>query len=241
MNLSEIKKKVKKNITKNTKGIFLGTLIIPIYLIVSLGYGLTQTSSIYENPVLNNWFSFVLFILSVLIITVSFLGISLAKDEKSYESIDSKSNLYGMSNASDFIDMLIMNLLIFIFVFLWSLLFVIPGIIKSYSYSQAIFIYFDSKKSNQSISYLEAITQSRKIMNGHKFEYFSLQLSFILYWLLIIVIGSIGFVMFNLGPLWLTIGLLLFIISLGIAWWLILYITFVNTEYYINLKNQTKY
>lgn len=236
MNLSEIKKKVKKNISTNTKGLFLGTLIIPIYLIVSMGTGLTYTGSLYENPMLNNGFSIVSLVLSALILTVSLLGISLARNETDYKSVNKDKNLYGMSTVSDFIDIVAMNLLIFIFVFLWSLLFVIPGIIKSYSYSQAIFIYFDRKREGAPITYLEAITQSRMLMNGHKFEYFSLQLSFILYWILIIILGGIGSSIITFGIFGLTIGLLLCIISLGIAWWLMLYITFVNTEYYVNLK-----
>ena len=65
--------------------------------------------------------------------------------------------------------------LIILFTFLWTLLFVIPGIIKGIAYSQAIFLV----REYPNMGVLEAITESRRIMNGHKGRYFLLNLSFI--------------------------------------------------------------
>lgn len=62
-----------------------------------------------------------------------------------------------------------------IFLFLWSLLFVIPGIIKSFSYAMVPYILAD----DPSLSAREAITLSRKMMNGNKWKLFVLDLSFI--------------------------------------------------------------
>lgn len=62
-----------------------------------------------------------------------------------------------------------------IFLFLWSLLFVIPGIIKSYSYAMVPYILADSPE----LGAREAITLSRKMMNGNKWRAFVLDLSFI--------------------------------------------------------------
>lgn len=61
------------------------------------------------------------------------------------------------------------------FTFAWSLLFVIPGIIASYRYRMALYIALD----NPDISGLEAIKKSKEMMNGHKWELFVLDLSFI--------------------------------------------------------------
>ncbi|UQS84625.1 DUF975 family protein [Apilactobacillus apisilvae] len=72
----------------------------------------------------------------------------------------------------------------FILVFLWSCLLFIPGIIKSFSYSQAIYIYRDAAKNGKPIGIMDAITKSRKLMDGYKVDYFVLQLSFIGWWLL---------------------------------------------------------
>lgn len=67
------------------------------------------------------------------------------------------------------------TLLVPIYTFLWSLLFVIPGIVKYYSYAMTNYILMDRPELSAS----EAIAESRKMMNGHKMELFILDLSFI--------------------------------------------------------------
>ena len=62
-----------------------------------------------------------------------------------------------------------------LYVMLWSLLFYIPGIIKTYSYSQTFFI----KAENPNISPSRAIELSKIIMDGHKGQLFYLHLSFL--------------------------------------------------------------
>ncbi|MDE5978061.1 MAG: DUF975 family protein [Turicibacter sp.] len=62
-----------------------------------------------------------------------------------------------------------------LYLFLWGLLLVIPGVIKTYSYSQAMFILNDHPE----IGIDEAITRSRAMMDGHKWELFVLQVSFL--------------------------------------------------------------
>ncbi|MBM7709528.1 DUF975 family protein [Enterococcus lemanii] len=78
------------------------------------------------------------------------------------------------------IGILVIYLLSSIFTFFWSLLFVIPGIIKSYSYSQAYFIYYDEyRQTGVPPRYLDSITKSRRLMDGNKGRLFLLDLSFI--------------------------------------------------------------
>lgn len=62
-----------------------------------------------------------------------------------------------------------------LFLFLWGLLFVIPAIIKRYSYRMVPYILAD----DPTIGAMEAITRSREMMNGHKWNTFVLDLSFI--------------------------------------------------------------
>lgn len=62
-----------------------------------------------------------------------------------------------------------------VFIALWSLLFIIPGIVKSYSYAMTFFILRD----NPALSTTQAITKSREMMNGHKGKLFLMDLSFI--------------------------------------------------------------
>ncbi|MFC7395313.1 DUF975 family protein [Scopulibacillus cellulosilyticus] len=112
----------------------------------------------------------------------AFLGISRG------ENIKVKSLFDAFSSVALYFKSLGLIILISIFTFLWSLLFIIPGIIKALAYSQAYFI----MKDNPDYSITEAITASRKLMNGHKWHFFLLLLSFIGWWILSIFTLFIG-------------------------------------------------
>ena len=73
------------------------------------------------------------------------------------------------------------------FVFVWSLLFVIPGIIAAYRYSQAVNVMYDHPEYGA----LECIRESKKMMRGYKGSFFILQLSFIGWYLLSAVIITV--------------------------------------------------
>ena len=62
-----------------------------------------------------------------------------------------------------------------LFIWLWSLLFVIPGIIKSYEYRLVPYIVSE----NPNINYKDALAESKKLMQGNKWKSFELDLSFI--------------------------------------------------------------
>ncbi len=66
-------------------------------------------------------------------------------------------------------------LLIGIFTLLWSLLLIIPGIIKGISYSMAPYILAE----NPEIGCLEAINRSQKMMRGYKWQYFFMYLGYL--------------------------------------------------------------
>ena len=59
--------------------------------------------------------------------------------------------------------------------FLWGLLFIIPGIVKSFSYAMTPFIMAD----HPHLTAQEAISASKDMMDGHKWELFVLRLTFI--------------------------------------------------------------
>ena len=108
---------------------------------------------------------------------------------------------------NDLGDNIIIGILNGVFIALWSLLFVIPGIVKSYSYSMAYYINLDHPEYNPT----EAITESRRLMDGNKMRLFCLHLSFI---------GWAIVCFFTLG-----IGML----------WLIPYMNAANAEFYQDL------
>jgi len=89
----------------------------------------------------------------------------------------------------NFTSAFILQILVSLFVFLWALLLVIPGIIAAYRYSMAFFILND----NPNIGAMEALDLSKKIMIGNKWRLFCLHLSFIGWALLSILTCGIGF------------------------------------------------
>ena len=81
----------------------------------------------------------------------------------------------AFSGFDDFWSAFKVTFLVGLFTFLWSLLFIIPGIIKSISYSMSMFILAENKGK----SALDCINESKQMTEGHKAELFVLALSFI--------------------------------------------------------------
>lgn len=79
--------------------------------------------------------------------------------------------------------------LMFLFILLWTLLLIIPGIIAALSYSMTFYIIADE----DSITAMDAITKSKKMMNGYKWKYFCLGLRFFGWALLCFLTFGIGF------------------------------------------------
>ena len=82
-----------------------------------------------------------------------------------------------------------------IFIALWSLLLVVPGIIAAYRYSMAYFILLDHPE----YGVLDCLRESKRITQGRKMELFKLDLSF-LGWMLLVGMPYVGF----LASLWFT-------------------------------------
>lgn len=76
-----------------------------------------------------------------------------------------------------------------IYIFLWTLLLIIPGLIKSYSYALTPYILVEHPEMSAN----EAIEESMRLMDGHKFDLFYLQLSFIGWAILSILSLGLGF------------------------------------------------
>ncbi len=120
-----------------------------------------------------------------------------------------KPKIENMFNGfKDFPSNLLLGLMISLFTALWTLLFIIPGIVKSYSYSMAYYI----KNDHPEYDWKQCINESQKMMKGHKGRLFCLHLSFI------------GWIL--LGALCCGVGIL----------WVIPYISVANVEFYNDLK-----
>ena len=90
----------------------------------------------------------------------------------------------GIDNYGSY---LVTGVLVNVFTFLWSLLFVVPGIIKSLAYSQAKYVIHD----NPRLKGKEAIEISKRMTNGFKGDLFSMYLSFIGWYILVGLTGGI--------------------------------------------------
>ena len=78
-----------------------------------------------------------------------------------------------------------------LFVFLWSLLFIIPGIVKSLAYAMSYFV----KVEHPDYSWRQCMKESERLMKGYKFAYLVLNLSFIGWYI-------VSMFTFGIGMLW---------------------------------------
>lgn len=93
----------------------------------------------------------------------------------------------------DFGGNLLLGLIRSLLIALWSLLFVIPGIVKNYAYSMAFFV----KADHPEYDWRTCLNESRRLMQGNKMRLFELDLSF---WGWAIV----GTLCFGIGTFWVT-------------------------------------
>lgn len=98
------------------------------------------------------------------------------------ETIFSRFSIFG--NA------LLLRFLMFLKILLWTLLFIVPGIIAAFRYALAPYLLAEHPE----LSATEAIEQSKQLMLGHKSRLFWLKLSFIGWFLLAALTGGIGWV-----------------------------------------------
>jgi len=80
-----------------------------------------------------------------------------------------------------------------LYAFLWGLLFIVPGIVVSYSYAMTGYILAEHPE----LSAQEAMERSKQMMYGNRFRLFCLEISFIGWSLLCLLT-------FGIGNLWLT-------------------------------------
>ena len=88
---------------------------------------------------------------------------------------------------------LLLNLAMWLLIFAWSLLLIVPGIIAAYRYAMAPYI----MAQNPDIGVMDAIGQSKELMRGHKGRLFWLSLTFIGWVLLSVLTFGIGFLWLN--------------------------------------------
>lgn len=193
LSISQIKKKALASLKGKwgigvalTFLIFLISTIVPVIIEVILSGGFSEWANQDETPLIADMVNLLISFLFIPLTVASywfFLVIARWNDPKIsdifavYKKWELSLKLIGTS------------ILVGIFTILWSLLLIIPGIIKGISYSQVFFLLRD----NPQLSALEAITESKIRMKGYKWKYFLLNLSFIGWAFIAIFTFGIGF------------------------------------------------
>ena len=104
---------------------------------------------------------------------------------------DQKADFDTLKSAfqKNYPNVFITLLLTDVFTALWTCLLIVPGIVKAYSYRMVPYILAE----NPDMDTMEVITKSREMMDGHKFEAFKLDLSFIGWHILsVLTLGMVG-------------------------------------------------
>ena len=107
------------------------------------------------------------------------------KHEPEFHDMFSQFNRFGTGFAQQFLRNL--------YILLWSLLLVVPGVVAAYRYAMTPFILTDHPEMTAS----EAIERSKQMMDGHKGELFVLDLSFIGWCILASICANLGYLFVN--------------------------------------------
>lgn len=165
MNRSELKSRAKESL----KGKY-GEAIKLYLLYILIAYASSFVIALFVSN--ENLYSILELIVSFAIMGLYlgyysfFLKVS-RNEEVTYKELFNKTNLFWFSMG--------ITLLTGIFVFLWTLLFIIPGIIAAFGYSMVYFVALD----NPELGAMDVLKKSKEIMQGHKMDYFILSFSFI--------------------------------------------------------------
>lgn len=153
-------------------------------------------SSIVEYQLYNansGGISLITSIISALFMSgVSWTYLDLLRKERS--AIEPLKDVFRGFQGAYIGGVILLFMLFTIFTTLWMILFIIPGIIKSYAYSQSYFIFYDQiRQTGRKPKVLDTITKSRHLMKGHKKRLFWLDITFIgWYFVVVLTLGIAG-------------------------------------------------
>lgn len=216
---TEIKNEAKDVVKKNFKNILVGLIPVALAcLLVSLKLGLL--SKVAEII----WCFFLYGILFICLNAVNNNNQLTENPLQDSFMIFSKKYFWPTIKLVFMSDVLILA---------WSLLLIVPGIIKSFAYSQAFFIMKEHIDNGEKVTARQCITESKQLMDGQKGKFFVLVLSFIGWTILgSLVIGLVSSLMAisNIFIIALYAAVLFFMV-------LLLYIYYSKALFYKELVN----
>lgn len=198
---AELKTKAKEVLKKKYWKSFLISFVLLISGGDSRGGGSSGRSA---GETMGEWVDFseyLIIIIAVVILAIAFrvlIGYALEIGSRKFFVLSAqyKNDIgcYNFAFDSENLKGIVSTMLLrVIYNFLWTLLLIIPGIIKSYAYRMVPYILADNPKLGAD----NAITLSRKMMDGNKFELFVLELSFIGWFLLGLLALGVGILFVN--------------------------------------------
>lgn len=122
---------------------------------------------------------------SVVGILVSFLSLILMSGYKwaLLDLVDGQrlivESIFQGLQKRQWIKILLITISKFLLVFLWSILLIVPGIMKHYSYSQSL----NLLKDHSEIALNDALKESKEMMHGYKLKLFLLDFSFLIWYI----------------------------------------------------------
>lgn len=119
------------------------------------------------------------------------VGVALAFLQINRDEVTSLNVLIKGFSPESYINNVIQLFLTGLFIVLWSLLLIIPGIIKAYAYALVPYLLADDD-----VQETDVITLSRRMMNGNKGKLFWLHLTFIGWFILSILTLGLVFVLY---------------------------------------------
>lgn len=141
-----------------------------------------------ENAMASLSFSNISNILSLLALPLGWgLTVSLLRNHRE-ESVDIE-NLFDGFRRGRYVRVFCALFLVNLFTFLWTLLLIIPGIMKAFSYALTPYILLDEPE----LTAKQAISRSCEIMQGRRWKLFCLYFSFIGWGILCLLTFGIGF------------------------------------------------
>lgn len=196
---AELKSLAKQALKGNYLKAFLVSLVLAIF--TGGGNGGRSSASEQASDYVSQNPDVLIIGIAMIILAIAFrifLGYSLeVGSQKYFVQIGQFQSAYGYYSFAfdsyNYKGIISTMLLKGIYNFLWSLLFVIPGIVKAYSYRMVPYILSD----NPNMGADKAITLSRKMMDGNKLDTFILDLSFIGWYLLGALAFGIGILFVN--------------------------------------------
>lgn len=168
--------------------------LIPV--LFSIFFVSEMTSDVTEAPLGRNLMNvFLQVVHGFLLTSVSFTFLDFLRTNQPINPLEGSLQAF---KKEYFVNLLLLKILKYLYVSLWTLLFVIPGLVKFIGYSQAELIFKDKVDQTGEIpNPRDCLKESEELMRGHKMDLFSLSLSFV-GWILL------SFLTLGLLYIWLT-------------------------------------